>query len=174
MSTIDILIAVDGAKLASAVAANTLQPGTESSPTSLGSYAQSDVYISMIAESENTVDNAGKSELQITASVGDTVRWSMSTFGYNLDYTAYLYNGTFNPATGISSLNYVPTVTTVYLPVTSDPTSAPSKSTNHIYEARGTILEKGQIQYALSFKLIDNATGDVLGYFSWDPFINVS
>jgi hypothetical protein len=174
MSTIDILIAVDGAKIVKELAAGNLQKGTESTPTGLGSYTQSDVYISMISENGHIVDQDGKSELTISAALGDTIRWSMTTFGYNLDNTAYLYNGSFSPQASISELVYVPSSNSEYLPVTSSPKSTPNKFNNQAYIAMATILvSSGTIQYTLSFQLIDNSNGAVIGYFSWDPFIKL-
>ncbi len=175
MATIDVLIAVDGAKLAEQVSDGSISAGTQDNPTSLGSYSSSDVYIAMISESSNVTNEQGKSELTIVANSGDSVRWTITTFGNNIDNTAYLYNGHFNPSSAISNLVYLPITNTTYLPSTQDPTSAPSKFNNHLYVALGTVLTPGQkIQYTLSFKLVNNANGDVIGYFYWDPFIQVN
>ena len=53
MATIDILIAVDGAKLAQQVSDGSISPGSQGSPTNLGSYSSSDVYIAMITQNNN-------------------------------------------------------------------------------------------------------------------------
>jgi hypothetical protein len=121
------------------------------------------------------VNDGGGSELTVTANSGDTLRWSMQTFDSNSDFTAYLYAGTFNPSANISALVYLPVTTSSYLPTSSDPLAAPALVHNSVYFAQGTVLTPGtQIQYTLSFTLVNNSNGTIVGYFSWDPFINVS
>ncbi len=63
----------------------------------------------------------GGSELDIKANSGDTVRWTVSTFDGDTDYTAFLYNGSFNPSASITALSYFNMHTSVYLPSGSDP-----------------------------------------------------
>ena len=176
MSIIDVLIAVDGATLAEQVADKSIDPGTESHPTSLQSYQSSDVYVSMVAQKSYVVNDGGKSELTIKANAGDSIRWTITTFGNNIDYTAYLYNGSFKPASNISPLVYLPVSHSTYLPSTGTPdTSTPVLYHNQLYAAQGTVLAPGEgIQYSLAFKLINNYTGALVGYFTWDPFITVS
>lgn len=175
MATIDILVAVDGATLAQQVKDGSLSAGSQSSPTNLGAYSQSNVYITMTAQSATVGNNTqGSSELTVNANSGDTLRWTIQTFDGNMDYTAYLYNGSFNPPKPISPLVYLPISATCYLPSTSVPTAPPASVTNTTYATQGTITQSGQtIQYTLSFTLV-NSQGAIVGYFSWDPFIQVS
>ncbi len=176
MATINILTAVDGATLAQQVQDGSLSAGSQSNPTNLGSYSQSNVYITMTAQSATVGNNTqGSSELQVNANSGDTLRWTIQTFDSNMDYTAYLYNGAFNPPTPISQLVYLPISATCYLPSTSLSTAPPAAVTNTTYATQGTITQSGQkIQYTLSFALVNNQSGAIVGYFSWDPFIQVS
>jgi hypothetical protein len=127
---IDILIAVDGAKLANQVADGKLSAGSQSNPTSLGAWQQSDVYIAMITQNSSTVNDGGQSELDVKANSGDSIKWTMQTFDGNADYTAYLYNGVFNPATNITPLVYFNQNTSEYLPTGSDPTVTPTLEHN--------------------------------------------
>lgn len=169
---IDVLIAVDGAKLAQQVADGSLSPGTKGSPTNLGAWSSSDVYISMVSQHSSATNNQGQSELTITVNAGDSVRWTMTTFGSNDDYTAYLYNGNFNPTTAISPLVYLPITNSTYLP---NANGTLTEYHNQVYAAQGSVLKPGvKIQYTLSFALINNATGHTIGYFYWDPFIQVN
>lgn len=178
MSTINILIAVDGEKL-SQKATNNPSPN---SPISLGSYNSSDVYISMVTQNNNVDNNTqGDSELQVSALSGDTMSWAITTFNNNVDYSVYLYDGTFNvvndpdPSQGqaISDLSYSRSQQYVYLP-DDTPTDPPAKLINNTYTASARLERVGvQIQYTLSFALVNNHTGDIIGYFIWDPFINV-
>ena len=177
MATINVLVAVDGAKLAQQVADGSLSAGTESSPTALGSYSSSDVYISMIAPN-SFADNGtnGQSELQISADGGDTVEWAITTFDNNFDQTAYIYSGNFNPSGSINvPLSYASGEAYAYLATGNPPASTPTKFVNQVSTVSGTILKIGlQIQYTLSFALVDNSSGNIIGYFTWDPFINVN
>lgn len=79
--TIDILTVVDCVSLMNAVANKTITAGTQSAPTSLGSYASSDAYIYMITASSYVVNDQAKSELTVSANVGDSVRWMITCPG---------------------------------------------------------------------------------------------
>lgn len=168
-------MAVDGRTLAQQVQDGSLPPGTQTAPTSLGSYGASNVYVTMTAQSSTVGNNTqGQSELTVLANSGDNVRWTIQTFDANMDYTAYLYSGSFNPAGAISALNYLPISATSYLPSSSNPLGPPTATSEHTYAVQGTILSPGEtIQYTLSFALVNNVNGQTIGYFSWDPFIEV-
>lgn len=175
MNTIDVLISVDGAKLQQQVSDGSIPAGTQSSPTNLGSYGSSDVFISMVSQNNFATNDQGASELTVKANSGDSLRWTITTFGNNIDNTAYLYNGQFNPASNMSSLTYLPIQNTTYLPATQDPESNADKYHNQLYVSTATVLSSGaKIQYTLSFKLIDNSNDEVIGFFAWDPFIQVN
>ncbi|MEM0575389.1 AidA/PixA family protein [Flavobacterium polysaccharolyticum] len=177
MATINVLIAVDGASLASKVADGSLSPGSLQSPTNLGSYSSSNVYIAMIAPNSSVSNGTqGQSELQISANGGDTVEWAITTFDNNFDQTAYLYSGSFNPAGSINTpLSYASGEAYAYLATGNPPASTPTKFVNQVSTVSGTILKIGlQIQYTLSFTLVNNSNGAIIGYFMWDPFINVN
>lgn len=175
MSLINILINVDGSKLAQQVGDGSISAGSQSSPTNLGSYTSSNVYIAMVAQNSVASNNQGQSELTVTANSGDSLRWSMQTFDGNADYTAFLYQGTFNPNQSITPLNYFNMHTSTYLPAGTQPTTGAILFHNNTYVAMGTVIEPGkQIQYTLAFELINNSTGQTIGFFTWDPFISVS
>lgn len=175
MSLINIIVAVDGAKLAQQVSDGSIQPGSVSAPTSLGAWSQSDVYIAMITQNSFASNNQGQSELTVKANSGDTLRWTMTSFDGNTDYTAFIYNGVFNPANNITPLTYFNMVASQYLPSGSNPTGGLTNYHDNVYVAQGTVVQPGtQIQYYLSFQLVNNSNGSVIGYFMWDPFISVS
>lgn len=177
MSTINVLIAVDGASLASQVADGHLPAGSSSSPTNLGSYGSSNVYISMIAPNSYVSNGTqGQSELQISANGGDTIEWAITTFDNNFDQTPYLYGSSFNPSSAINTpLSYACGQAYSYLATGNPPANAPTKFINQVSTVSGTILQLNkQIQYTLSFVLVNNSNGQIIGYFSWDPFINVN
>jgi hypothetical protein len=176
MTTINVLVSVDGGKLAQQVTDKVIAPGTATSPTSLGSYAQSNVFIAMVAPNASVANNSqGQSELQINAKARDEVEWAITTFDVNGDYTVYLYNGSFNPAAAIGPLGYVSAEGYAYLGTGSPASTKPSKFTNQTNTVSATIEQVNvSIQYTLSFVLVDNSNGNVVGYFYWDPFIKVS
>jgi hypothetical protein len=176
MATINIQIAVDGATLAAGILDGSIKPGTQSNPTSLGSWGDSNVYLTMTSQNNNVTNNSqGQSELYVKANSGDQVQWFVTTFDNNVDYTAFLYNGVFNPNTAFSGLTYITPQVNNYLPSTNNPTGPIKEYTNTENYVLGTIIQVGvTIQYTLSFTLVNNATGSVLGYFTWDPFIVVN
>ena len=177
MSTINVLIAVDGAALASQVADGSLPAGSAGSPTNLGSYGTSNVYISMIAPNSYVSNGTqGQSELQISANGGDTIEWAITTFDNNFDQTPYLYGSSFNPSSAINTpLSYACGQAYAYLATGNPPASTPSKFINQVSTVSGNVLQIGlTIQYTLSFVLVNNSNGHIIGYFLWDPFINVN
>lgn len=177
MATVNVLIAVDGASLAAQVADGQLSAGSAGAPTNLGSYGSSNVYISMIAPNSYVSNSTqGQSELQISANGGDTVEWAITTFDNNFDQTAYLYGSSFNPASAINTpLSYASGQAYAYLATGNPPASSPTKFINQVSTVSGTILQIGlTIQYTLSFVLVNNSNGQIIGYFLWDPFINVN
>lgn len=177
MATINVLVAIDGASLASQVATGVIHAGSAGSPTSLGSYGTSNVFVSMIAPNGSISNSTqGQSELQIKANGGDTVEWAITTFDNNFDQTPHLYNGNFNPADAMNTpMSYACGEAYAYLATGNPPASTATKFVNQVSTVSATILKIGiQIQYTLSFVLVDNATGATIGYFYWDPFINVN
>ena len=173
MATVNIIVTVDGASLAT----SGLGKGTTStSPYNLGSYSTSDVYISMVAPNGSVVNNQGLSELTIDANSGDSVEWAITTFDNNFDQTPYLYSGSFNPSAAITALSFASSQAYAYLGTGNPPsTSNPTKFINQVNTASGTIQQVNvQIQYTLSFVLVNNANGSIIGYFTWDPFIKVN
>jgi len=174
---IEIVVLVDTANIIENL--SVLQPGTLSSPTSLGSFGASDNYIYMVAKNGFVSNNQqAKSELQIDAKSGDTIVWNMISF--DTGFTPFIYDSHFvltsgEGAIGLSEVVYDNKLKNVYLPETTKPeTSNLIEYVNHAYTASTKVSTVDQnIQYTLSFQLIDNTTGDVKGYFSWDPFITI-
>ncbi|MFC3032110.1 AidA/PixA family protein [Pseudoalteromonas fenneropenaei] len=176
MSQINVLVAVDGAKLAQQVADGSLHAGSAGSPTLLGSYGTSDVYISMIAQHSVAVNDQGQSELTIKAQSGDIISWFMTTFGNNTDHSATIYNASFNPSNGIQAYGSTIQEENNYLPPADNTSpSSVTRFTNTFssYSAKLTKVNQ-HIQYYMSFVLVDNSNGHIIGYFAWDPFINVN
>ncbi|MES2381889.1 MAG: AidA/PixA family protein [Bacteroidota bacterium] len=186
--TINVLIAVDGETLYNQIQDGSLLAGTADSPTSIGNYGTTDVYLSMVTQHSNVTNNPqgghgqGESELSIICNIGDIIQWSVITFDANTGQTPYLYGGNFKclapagAAAGIKTpLKYLTTEVVNYFPPTNNPTGTPIAATNAIARAIGLITAPGQtLQYSLAFALVNNSNGTIIGYFSWDPFIVIN
>ena len=176
MATIDIIVAVNAGELVKQVSSGNIQSGTQNAPTNLGAWNNSDVFIAMISENQFATDDQGKSELKVSAQQGDTVKWSITTFGRNVNHSAYIYSSNFNPGTALEDVSYDLINTTQYFPSGSNPLVAPSQYANQVvYKASAAVITSSDVtvQYSLSFALYDNSTGEAVGYFMWDPFIDV-
>ncbi len=178
---VDVITVVDCELLASAIQIGAIRPGSFSSPTNLGSYSSSDNYIYMISRNGSVNNNQAKSELSIKVNPGDTIRWAMTSFESNADYTPYLYNSHFNPSTSLSGMRFLSLQLNTYLP----PVGAYDNGDPNLDNSQGVptravvgqtdVLQSGsQIQYTMSFKVVNNMNGQPLGYFTWDPFITIS
>lgn len=176
MATIDILCVVD----ANFLVAN-VTPGTLSNPTSIGSYASSDTYIFMIADGQYASNNQGQSELTVSASVGDTLRWTITDPSTGLigdqqshSYSCILYgfsSGTANGVITTPACNSTPAL--MYYNSTIDP-ATPAAAAYMCAAWTSSVIATGSVQYSWNFQVIDNTSGNVVGYYCWDPFISVS
>jgi hypothetical protein len=171
---INISILVDAENIVNQI----LDTGTVDAPLSLESCGDADNFIYMIAKSGFVSNNQqAKSELGISAKIGDKITWNMTTFGNNAKYSAFMYASEFqlesgDGKVGVSPVSYTNQEVEVYLPSSNDPADTPEKYTNTIYTASTRVINTDQtLQYTLSFQLVNDATGEVLGYFSWDPYI---
>lgn len=174
-NTIDILSVIDTATLASKVANGSIPKGSISSPTSLGSYSQSDTYVFMITEGSYVVNDQAKSELTIACEVGDNIRWTITNPGAGVEYSCILYN--FASAainTAISEPICLPMDVNLYINGETPNTSTP-RAINYTSSAWQTtaLAACNSVQYSWSFQLIDE-NGNILGYFQWDPFITIT
>ena len=169
MSTINVLIAVDAATLALQVKDGSIKPGTQSTPTSLHSYIRSDVYIDMIMQN-GSVSNAsdGQPQFQMKCNSGDTVRWTITSFANNFDHSVFLYNVKLSRS--FAKVSYDSTPLDNYLPTQGDggSTGNVTKYVNQIATVQANVVKVGRSnKYMLSFQLIDNSNGEVIGYFKW-------
>lgn len=177
MATIDILCVVDTNGLMAAG----LAPGTLEAPTNLGSYSDSDTFVFMICDGQFVYNDQGKSELNVLAKVGDTIRWTITdpSTGMMTDqaahsYSTILYGFSNNNINGGSItqplLSSFPAVS-YYNSLDSDTTPAAAAYMCSAWTS--SVLSLGQVQYAWSFQVIDCVSGSVVGYYCWDPFISI-
>lgn len=176
MSTINVLTVVDAGTLMSLVYQGTLSPGTLENPTNLGSYAGSDQFIFMIADGEYVVNQQGQSELTIQAAVNDSIRWTITDPSADFVYNCMLYNF---QSTAIGQAITEPVCNTLplvwYCNSPSNPTvSLPSAYMSSYWSAQVISTSVPQVQYSWSFQVIASQSGNTVGYFMWDPFIQIS
>jgi nematocidal protein AidA len=177
MSNIDILTVVDATTLMDLVATNKLSPGTFESPTNLGSYAGSDVFIFMIADGEYVPNGGqGKSELTVSANVNDVIRWTITNPSADFTYNCILYS--FQSAAIAQNIISTPTCATMpvvsyYNSLLDSTTPVPSAYMYSVWSTSILNVGAGSVQYTWSFQVIDSTNGQVVGWFTWDPFIQI-
>ena len=176
-NTIDILCVIDAVTLAENVQNGSINPGSQAIPTSLGSYSQSDVYVSMLTEGSYVTNDGGGSELTITCDVGDNIRWNITNPGAGVNYSCMLYQfSSASIGTNVSQPICLPLNVNLYInsasPNTGTPTPIAYTSSAWQTTALAACPSPG-VQYSWAFQLI-NQSGTVLGYFSWDPFIVIN
>ena len=176
-NTIDILCVIDAATLAAKVASGSISAGTQANPTSLGSYSQSDTYVSMLTEGSYITNDKDGSELTITCDVGDNIRWTITNPGAGVNYSCMLYQfSSASIGTSVSPPICLPLGVNLDINSASPNTGTPKPLayTSSAWQttALGAVPSPG-VQYSWAFQLI-NQSGTVLGYFSWDPFIIIN
>ncbi|MFK7785742.1 MAG: AidA/PixA family protein [Crocinitomicaceae bacterium] len=182
MSQIFIAITVDAISLAA-----NKPGGSWDSPISLGTYSDSDVYIEMMAQGDAVVNDQGESELTIEASVGDEIIYTISAPGAGQNYYPVLYDVDLKESY-VTSLGSNTAVWSNYClqsntgsgvePVFVDtiPTGFTNAGDPNTFICSQWLFEVnavGNTGYTMSFAVLDTQTGDVIGYYKWDPFINV-
>lgn len=176
MATIDILCVID----TNGLMKKGLSSGSLENPTQLGSYDQSDTFVFMICDGQYACNDQGKSELTVNANVGDTVRWTITDPSTGLitgeqgqSYSCILYNfksGSQDKTISAPALKSVPALS-YYNNVESATT--PAAAAYMCSSWTSSILKTGNVQYSWAFQIIDNYSGNIVGYYTWDPFINV-
>jgi hypothetical protein len=173
-NVIDILTVIDCESIIEATKTNppSLTPGTQVPGTSLGSYAGSDPLVYMIACKNFLVNDPTRagSELEVTADVGDTIRWTMTCPGAGLKYNALITQVGIGPGGAQNSIT-VPIVSSAPREVFGKLNSTSKVVDEIVFTA--TVIAPGTTQYYIAFQITDNA-GSNLGYYYWDPFITVS
>lgn len=161
---IDILMAVDADSIVSSY-----PPGTSSRPTSID-----ETMIYLIVRQENGVFGEGTGELKVTARTLDTLRWRETSLSANATFSAILYQ--YEPVGGKTDIlsDPMPIVAEVKTPL-PDPGDLlhPTTQTINSYFWSAQAIAEGEITYAFNFMIIDR-DNLVQGYYTWDPFIQVT
>lgn len=161
---IDILMTVDAETIM-----KNYGPGTAVSPTSID---ESMIYL--IVRSENGVFGEGSGELKVKAHTLDTLRWRETTLTLNAAYSAILYQ--YQAMGGqkeiLSTPEPVVAEVQTPLPDPDDPLHPKTQTMNN-YFWNAQAVSTGEVTYAFSFMIVDR-NNVVQGYYSWDPFIQVT
>lgn len=168
-NTINILSIID----VETILKNNIPQGTLANPTNLGSYNTSDLYVYMIT-SRGYIDTSdtdrADSELRIDASIGDTIQWELTCPGSGLQHNAIIANvipGNQPNPVSISSPVAIVTNRRIF-----DTAGVPAYQIVQQTDYTASVEALGITQYLVVFQIMDNL-GNNLGYYSWDPFINV-
>jgi hypothetical protein len=148
---------------------------TPKNPINLGSNGGSpDKFVYMITKNDFVVSDQAKPELTVEANRGDEIKWTISTF--STDYTAFLYSCSFKPPRSIHFNGTESIRIKVYLPKDDgNPNGARTTYWNEVVVTTAKVKKSaGNYKYTFSFcfALIDNYTGNPVGWFCWDPVIN--
>jgi nematocidal protein AidA len=167
LSTIPVLCVIDSASIIANV-----KPGTASNPASLGSWSQSDAYVYMITNSAFVANEQAQSELTVNAQVGQSIQWTITSIDNGLEYNCILQSVNPNSTTAITAPVSLPLVVNLWV---GAPNSAPVAVSYKDFVLQATVLNTSlpSIQYYIVFQILDT-NGNNLGYYQWDPFIQVT
>jgi hypothetical protein len=131
-------------------------------------------YIFMVSEKDNVMTPQGGAELKIKAKIEDSVRWRSTSLSKNTGYYTQLYSFTTSHGGDLLTTPIVYNLS-VTIPI-ANPADPPYPSefestTAHTWMA--TVVKEGQVTYHWSF-LISDRSGNIIGYFKWDPFIVIT
>ncbi|MDF5756331.1 inclusion body family protein [Spongiactinospora sp. TRM90649] len=161
---INVLIAIDAETILE-------QIGKNSDPNSPAYVSDSSNLIYMTTR-QNQLGSSPGSELTVNASPMDVIRWRETTLSLNSNYTSVLYR--FDASSG-GDLISTPEPRLVHinqpLPGKGDPLEITTQNV-YTYYWECDVLDTGSVTYHFRFVIL-NSKGEKLGYYYWDPFINI-
>ncbi|WP_448663451.1 AidA/PixA family protein [Sphingomonas sp. CJ20] len=176
MATINIDVVIDAQTIF-----NDNNPGTFATPTPIPHE-----YIYMVTQPQyvasTTPTTQATADLSIVANVGDNIRWTFSTLSqetmmYALPYQITTFGGT-NVMTTPIPLQLQPSMPIMTVPI---PNTGPAytDAVQYYYTMQATIASNegtSPEQYMIYFMLVTttNNLPATVGYYSWDPTINVT
>ncbi|RKT52740.1 inclusion body family protein [Saccharothrix australiensis] len=161
---INVLIAIDAETIVEQLGKNTDPDHPTAVPNSSN--------LIYMTTRHNQLDGSPGSELSVSASPTDIIRWRETTLSLNSSYTGILYR--FN-ALGGGDLISTPVPRSVVLheplPDSGNPLNPGTQEVNSYYW-ECEVLKTGRVTYNFSFMIL-NRKGEKQGYYFWDPFINI-
>ncbi len=169
MATIDVLCAIDTEDL----------PALSQDPNNPTQGLNQFVY--MIVNDANAISGQAGSELNISANIGDNVRWRGTSLSSNFVQSVVFYNFTSEGGNLLSSpillggvSGGTPFTINEAMPVQGNmPWSTTNVSVPYAYY-QSTIEATGKITYQWWFQVNNTSNGALVGYGMWDPFITIS
>lgn len=168
METIPILTVIDCQSILDKVG----RSGTFDNPTSLGAWGTSDYYLYMMTTRSFVVSDQAQSELTVKAQVGQNIQWAITCIGAATNYNVILQKIVPNSQDAITNPQSLKFTLNQY-GAHPNQTPTPSQVVQYPMDATVESTNGGSIQYYVTFSIVDPA-GNTLGYYMWDPFINVT
>ena len=137
-----------------------------------------DIY--MVGSANYVIDGQATAQLNIKANVGDEIRWAGISLSENISYSVIIYEINWNPDKKNSvQVTPDPSPNVVFPMVPIPDTNNPVKygiQTVPEYFLSSNISARGWEAYLVKFYITQNDSGTptTLGYFYWDPSIDVS
>lgn len=165
---IDINVAFDTETIVSKYA-NPSQNSTQ--PTGI---QHADAY--MIAQTSDVISGQATADLNVSASVGDVIRWRSESLSGNSDQSVVIYNIVKFSGTA---------VTGPIQPITASPTMPIPNSANPVqytptsqydYYLNANVTANGTEGYEVWFYIVqrNHSSLTTLGYYYWDPTLTVT
>lgn len=127
----------------------------------------------MIVKNANAVNGQAGAELTISAKTLDTIRWRATSLSLNSENEVILCKYFGDPKL-ISDPEPMLAEVDCPLPNPDDPYNPTTQTINTYFF--NSVVEKvgsGRVTYHFVFLIIDR-DGNKIGYYHWDPFINIS
>ena len=167
INIINVLLAVDTVAILKTADSGT---GTPANPVYVD---ESTLW--MVTRQADAVFGNGTAELKLTAQTEDLIRWRGISLSLNGNHSVIFYKfQPMRPNTDILLSPPVPLVIEIEsaLPNPANLTT-PNRQTLKDYFYETTVEQAGETVYALDFMIVDR-NGQIEGYFSWDPFIQIT
>lgn len=129
--------------------------------------------IFMTTKEDNKIKGSEGNELTVKARTLDVIRWRETTLSLNAAFSSILYQFVFSEGKELIS-KPEPLLITVDspLPNDEDPTKPTTQNIQN-YFWNSTVKHGGHATYHFNFMILDR-DGKILGYYFWDPFIQIS
>ena len=144
-------------------------PGTAEDPALI---TDPDHLIYMISHKDDAIeDSLGGDELEINAKVNDIIRWRGTTISSGTDYSVILYEYESDQTDLLEPPNPILSKPIVPLAKLEDLENPDTQEINDFFWET-TTLKEGEETYHFKFIIFDKDE-QKLGYYQWDPSINI-
>lgn len=142
-----------------------------SAPTGI---AHQDAY--MIAQASDVLGGQATADLNVSASVGDVVRWHSESLSGNSDQSAVIYNIVkFSGASVTGPIQPITASPTMPIPNSANPVQY-TPTSQYDYYLNANVTTNGTEGYQVWFYIVQrsHSTLTTIGYYYWDPTLTVS